>query len=265
MKRRLAGLAAWCLLPLAAGPLLAQTPYYGGFGPGFLNINADGTYGWGEIRSGDLGLKFYGPQFGGPYSFRIYVQHGRQEWGGDLVTFRVPGLRVDCEPLFPECRYKFRHDSLPLEATMEAFAPWIPGDSKMSSLPALFFDFQLRNPDATEKTVALAFMVPNPESDGGKPLLEQDGSVAGVVFHSQRAGGGTLCGMLRNDGKAATSCGTTFANGKLDGAAGSRIASSIVVPGKTTRHIVFIFAWDFPTYISGDGRQWPRRALPAAV
>ena len=31
------------------------------------------------------------------------------------------------------------------------------------------------------------------------------------------------------------------------------IASSLVLPARTTRHIVFVFAWDFPVYVSGDG------------
>ena len=51
--------------PHAAGTLgkgdfgvMDDTPYYGGFGAGFLHINAEGTYGGGEIRSGDLGLRF---------------------------------------------------------------------------------------------------------------------------------------------------------------------------------------------------------------
>ena len=54
-----------------------DTPYYGGFGAGFLHINADGTYGGGEIRSGDLGLRFYGPTFGGPYRFQLHVGEQR--------------------------------------------------------------------------------------------------------------------------------------------------------------------------------------------
>ena len=164
---------------------------------------------------------------------------------------RDSGVRVDYLPLFPKCRYKFRHDDLPLEVKMEAFAPWIPGDSKMSSLPVLFFDFQIANPDAAEKTVALAFMVPNPECDGGRPLLEKEGRVAGLLLQSKRAGGGTLCGMVRNDGDAQVAWGSNFAKGKLSGTKGNLLASSIVVPAKSTRHIVFIFAWDFPVYVSG--------------
>ena len=85
---------------------------------------------------------------------------------------------------------------------MEGFAPWIPGDSKMSSLPVLFFDFQLTNPDASEESVALAFTIPNPEADGGKPVRDKDGKLAGAVLRSKRAGGGTLCGIVRNDGDA---------------------------------------------------------------
>ena len=241
--------------------VMDDTPYYGGFGTGFLHVNADGTYGNGEIRSGELGLKFYGPSFGGPYLFQLYVRHPKGEWSGDLVASAATGVRAEYLPLFPKCHYKFAHDALPLDVKMEAFAPWTPGDSKMSSLPVLFFDFQLTNPDAAEKTVALAFMVPNPECDDGKPVIEKEGQVAGVLLQSKRAGGGTLCGMVRNDGAARVTWGADFAKGKLSGTKGNLLASSIVVPAKSTRHIVFLFAWDFPVYVSGDGQKWPRKEL----
>ena len=213
--------------------VMDDTPYYGGFGTGFLHVNADGTYGNGEIRSGELGLKFYGPSFGGPYRFQLYVRHPKGEWSGDLVADAASGVRVDYLALFPKCKYKFAHDAMPLDVKMEAFAPWTPGDSKMSSLPVLFFDFQLTNPDAAEKTVALAFMVPNPECDDGKPVIEKEGQVAGVLLQSKRAGGGTLCGMVRNDGAARVTWGADFAKGKLSDTKGNLLASSIVVPAKS--------------------------------
>ncbi|MCY3018262.1 MAG: GH116 family glycosyl-hydrolase [Planctomycetota bacterium] len=238
-----------------------DTPYYGGFGTGFLHVNADGTYGNGEIRSGELGLKFYGPTFGGPYRFQLFVRHAKGEWSGDLVAGAASGMRVGYLPLFPKCQYTFQHDAIPLDVKMEAFAPWTPGDSRMSSLPVLFFDFQVTNPDAAEKTVALAFMVPNPDCDAGKPVIEKEDQVAGVLLQSKRAGGGTLCGMVRNDGDAQVTWGADFAKGRLSGTKGHLLASSIVLPAKSTRHVVFILAWDFPVYISGDGQKWPRKEL----
>ena len=241
--------------------MMDDTPYYGGFGAGFLHINADGTYGGGEIRSGDLGLKFYGPTFGGPYRFQLHVKDTKGEWNGDLVAGGAAGMKVEYLPLFPKCQYKFKHEAMPLDVKMEAFAPWIPGDSKMSSLPVLFFEFQMTNPDASEKTVSLACMVPNPECDGGSPVKEKGGQVNGLLLQSRRAGGGTLCGMIRNDGAGEVTWGSDFINGKLSGTNGNLLASSIVVPGKTTRHIVFILAWDFPVYVSGDGKAWPRKEL----
>jgi hypothetical protein len=258
--------AALCILLLAGSSSLAgtpgvDTPYYGGFGPGFLHLNANGTYGKGEIRSGELGTTFYGPEFGGPYSFKMYVRHDKGEWDGDLVAGPASPLRVTCLPLFPMCQYKFEHGEIPLQIEMEGFAPWISGDSKLSSLPVLFFDFQLTNPDASEKSVALAFTIPNPEADGGTPVRDKDGKIAGVVLQSKRAGGGTLCGIVRNDGDARASWGGDFTKGALNGAAGNMIASSLVLPAHATRHLVFVFAWDFPVYVSGDGRAWPRKEL----
>lgn len=262
MRWTTANLAVMVLLLLASSSTsAADTPYYGTFGPGFLHLNADGTYGKGEIRSGDLGLKFYGPQFGGPYNFKMYVRDDKSEWTGDLAANTASGVKVNYLPLFPKCQYEFEHRDAPLQVKMEAFAPWIPADSKMSSLPVLFFDFAITNPGATATTAALAFAIPNPESDGGKAIVEKDGNVVGAILHSKRAGGGTLCGVVRNDGDAQTSWGNDFAKGILHGTTGNRIASSVVVPAKATRHIVFIFAWDFPTYVSGDGKAWPRKEL----
>ena len=254
--------------PYATGTLrkgdygvMDDTPYYGGFGAGFLHINADGTYGGGEIRSGDLGLQFYGPSFGGPYRFQLHVKDAKGEWNGDLVAGGAAGMQVGYLPLFPKCHYTFKHQAIPLDVKMEAFASWIPGDSKMSSLPVLFFDFQITNPDASEKTVSLACMVPNPECDDGSPVREKGGQVNGLLLQSKRAGGGTLCGMIRNDGVGQVTWGSEFTKGKLSCTNGNLLASTITVPGKTTRHIVFILAWDFPVYVSGDGKTWPRKEL----
>ena len=125
---------ALCLPWLCAGYALgADTPYYGGFGVGFLHINADGTYGKGEIRSGDLGLGFYGPTFGGPYNFKIYTMRGSREWTCDLVA-GAPGMRVGYRPLFPHCNYTFQHDSIPLSVTMEVF---VAGSWMMQPLVAI--------------------------------------------------------------------------------------------------------------------------------
>ncbi|MCX6872533.1 MAG: GH116 family glycosyl-hydrolase [Verrucomicrobia bacterium] len=195
--------------------VMEDTPYYGGFGAGFLHINADGTYGGGEIRSGDLGLQFYGPTFGGPYRFQLNMKDAKGEWNGDLVAGGAAGMKVEYLPLFPKCQYTFKHQAMPLDVKMEAFAPWIPGDSKMSSLPVLFFDFQITNPDEFEKTVSLACMVPNPECDNGSPVREEGGQVDGLLLQSKRAGGGTLCGMIRNDGDGQVTWGSEFTKGKL--------------------------------------------------
>ncbi len=259
--RSACGLLALLLVLLGRPVLADDTPYYGGFGAGFLHINADGTYGKGEIRSGDLGLKFYGPTFGGPYNFKMYTRQGAQEWTGDLVVGKTPGLRVEYLPLFPKCQYRFQYDALPLDVKMEAFAPWIPGDSRMTSLPVLFFDFQLTNTDPVEKTAALTFMIPNPDCGAGTPIMDNEGRLSGVLLQSERAGGGTLCGMVRNDGDARNTCGGAFDKGTLSGTVENLLASSITVPANATRHIVFVLAWDFPVYVSGDGQQWPRKEL----
>ena len=81
------------------------------------------------------------------------------------------GVRVDYLPLFPKCQVQVRARRRAARHEDGSLRALDPGDSKMSSLPVLFFDFKLTNPDVAEKTVALAFMVPDPECGGGKPMI----------------------------------------------------------------------------------------------
>ena len=246
------------VLPYQAA--FAEVPYYGGFGTGFLRCFDNGAYGKGEIRSGDLGVKFFGPDFGGPYWARMHVTDGTREWSADL-SGSTSGMRVSYDPLFPICRYGFSHTNLPVEVSCDVFAPWIPGDSRLCSMPVLFFEYRLHNPGAVKQRLSIAFEVPNPEADSGQPVRDEKGGVVGVLLNSKRAGGGTLCGMVRNDGEAQTSWGGNFSKGALDGKAGNLLASSIVVPPNATRRVVFALAWDFPVYISGGSGGWPRQEL----
>jgi len=68
--------------------IMDDTPYCVGFGVGFLHINADGTYGGGEIRSGDLGRQEGAPLDQGRQCGRVRsavrqaTEVGRETAGG---------------------------------------------------------------------------------------------------------------------------------------------------------------------------------------
>ena len=255
---------------LNGNALPADTPYYGGFGPGFLHLNFDGTYGKGEIRSGDLRLEILRSAVWRP----LQLCNVCAAWQGGMVgrPCRQPQIGP-ADHLFaalPHVPIRVSSTSeIPLQTKMEAFAPWIPGDSKLSSLPVLFFDFQVTNPDPSEKTVAIAFTIPNPDCDGGKPV---DGRTARLPEPSSSRSGQAAAhfadcakrwrcpdelGRRFYDKGTLARAPCTHGRGRPE----TCIASSIVLAGKATRHIVFVFAWDFPVYISGDGKKWPRKEL----
>ena len=173
------------VLPYQAA--FAEVPYYGGFGTGFLRCFDNGAYGKGEIRSGDLGVKFFGPDFGGPYWARMHVTDGTREWSADL-SGSTSGMRVSYDPLFPTCRYGFSHTNLPVEVSCDVFAPWIPGDSRLCSMPVLFFEYRLHNPGAVKQRLSIAFEVPNPEADSGQPVRDEKGGVVGVLAELEAGG-----------------------------------------------------------------------------
>lgn len=63
---------------------------------------------------------------------------------------------------FPIAKLTFTDANFPGEITMTAFNPFIPLDADNSSIPAAFFEFEVKNPGNEEIEYQLAFTVRNP-------------------------------------------------------------------------------------------------------
>ena len=83
-----------------------------------------------------------------------------------------PGVeRTTFEAVYPFARISYLDDELPIEASLEAFTPFIPLDEWSSGLPAAIFRFTLRNPTGLELHGALAGTLQNAVGwDGVTPI-----------------------------------------------------------------------------------------------
>jgi non-lysosomal glucosylceramidase len=62
---------------------------------------------------------------------------------------------------YPIAELRYIDKGLPVEVRLEAFSPMIPLDSKNSGLPAIIFNFTVRNPNLDRAQVSLAAMLQN--------------------------------------------------------------------------------------------------------
>ena len=77
-----------------------------------------------------------------------------------LQTIPVLGLptvkNILYEGTFPRAVLRYEMPGIDLDLSLEVFSPWIPGDIKHSSLPAVFFDLKVKN--NTERPVNAGFL-----------------------------------------------------------------------------------------------------------
>ncbi len=62
---------------------------------------------------------------------------------------------------YPIAKIRFFDEDFPLEITLTAFNPLIPGDDKNSSIPSAFFSYELKNKTEENLTVTVAFSACN--------------------------------------------------------------------------------------------------------
>ena len=244
------------------GPKVELNPHYGGFGVGYLTLYPDGRYGGGEVRSPNSWPSFaingvYYGRLSNPlrWSPKVYTNRQGTTFNADL--YNAGGMTVTGTFLFPKATLLYSHASLPVQVSAEVFCTLTPGDTMLSSLPTVLFDFTLRNSDTVPVDAAIAFPVPYIQSGG--ELVVTNTSMAGIVRGTQTVGvkitvqtsavgnnGGAFIGWVRNDGPALTSWGTNFSNGQLSNTSGNMVASRITLAPGEERHIVFAFVWHFP-------------------
>ncbi len=72
---------------------------------------------------------------------------------------KIPVLKnIRCEGIFPRATLYYEEPTLGLDVRLEMFSPWIPGDLKNSSLPAIFFTLKVKNLRNAPVEVGFIFM-----------------------------------------------------------------------------------------------------------
>ena len=103
-----------------------------------------------------------------------------------MFTWNKPVEKIVFEGRFPVCDIEYRDSMLPLNISMRATAPFVPHDSKNSSVPGFYIDFSISNP--SEKTVSVSLLSaiePNFCNDGGcENELFKDGNITGIFMKS---------------------------------------------------------------------------------
>ncbi len=155
-------------LPMIAFPL-------GGVAAGSISLGGRGQLrDWEIFNRPDKGLS---PSYAFP---SLWVQSGNAkpvarvlearfappyEGQNGLGSNNVPGLRRMESARFtgeyPFARIDFRDAHVPVKVSLEAFSPFIPHDADNSGLPAAILRYRVRNTQATEATVSIAWSIEN--------------------------------------------------------------------------------------------------------
>lgn len=141
----------------------------GGIGTGIIEIKADGRlYNWSIFNNGFFTTlsEYRRTYYLTPRDFAFFVRvkdsNGRIKvrvlqaydyyYAGSPYTFPwvrpIKGIEFNGEPPFAFLEYK--DDDLPVNITLEAFSPLIPGDLKNSTIPVAIFKFVVEAKDDVE-------------------------------------------------------------------------------------------------------------------
>lgn len=132
----------------------------GGFGTGQLYLCGDGTLGCWEIfnrhefrGTGDVSYRARIPDHPVEQGFAVVVQQGGQFTVRALNRTGFTGISFNGQ--YPVGTIAYREDGFPIEATMQAFSPFIPLNAKDSALPATVFLVTLKNVSAAPVNTGL--------------------------------------------------------------------------------------------------------------
>ena len=157
----------------------------GGIGTGTISLGGRGQLRDWEIfnrpaKGCDLPLCFFSiwtrPE-GGDATARILERRLLPPFVGDrgLSPWAVASLPRLEEATFvgtyPTATVRFHDSSLPVDAELEAFTPFVPLDDRVSGLPVAVFLWRLRNPSSRAVDVTLAYTQMNPVGYDGVAVL----------------------------------------------------------------------------------------------
>lgn len=89
------------------------------------------------------------------------------------------------EGLFPKCTLRYSASQMPIEVSLEAWSPWIPGDSEATGHPGAYFTLRVKNRTRKRYRVGLLFIGRNLSGDwcvGRTNRVEEDASFVHLRF-----------------------------------------------------------------------------------
>ena len=128
-----------------------------------------------RILQGDLTPPFMGEMSQG--LFQGFGFGPRREYMSGLPHFRDVEFRGE----FPLATLRFVDETFPGEVCLHAFSPLIPLEEDDCSLPAAFFEFEVRAPDDRRLTYTLVGVLANPQP--AVNLNRMDGALANKGLH----------------------------------------------------------------------------------
>ena len=107
-----------------------------------------------DNAEGDVKMKALESQLTGPFTY----SHGATAWDlGGLPRFRESEMTAN----YPFVKYKFIDNSMPVEAGLQAFTPFIPLNVDDSSLPAALLRYTIKNISDKPLSVSVAGSMAN--------------------------------------------------------------------------------------------------------
>jgi len=110
----------------------------------------------------------------GQYMQKTFCGFG---YGPDTTTMCGFPHFKDCvfDGRFPTASLTFSDKSFPASVSLEAFNPFIPLDSKNSSIPAAFYEISYTNPESETVEFSCTFSLANPFEQSVNKKIEKDG------------------------------------------------------------------------------------------
>lgn len=211
----------------------------GGLGTGYIAVDIDGS--WGQCTFANEFLKPRRPE-GSP--FRLEVDQVSYAFSTAARDGIVPALGVRYFGHYPVADLEVEL-AIPLQASVRAFSPLIPGDAAASNTPAAGFDVRLSNPSSDRVHGRLVFELPLDIQNASAPQPWEGDGLGGVQVSAPRHGrtfGHVLAGAARGGQTALPAP-----------AAPAAVAFAVNLAPGQQMEFRFILSWCYPYLTTSDG------------
>jgi non-lysosomal glucosylceramidase len=109
--------------------------------------------------------------------------------------------KIEYKGSFPQCTLRYNAPGMPVEVCLEAWSPWIPGDTEASSMPGAYFTLKVANKTRKKYRIGLLFIGRNLTGDwcvGRTNRIEEDPRFVHLRFlNAQCSKDDPRCGETR--------------------------------------------------------------------